>query len=839
MITFCCDLRRRGEVRGGPFNGIDFIEVIDLDAATKPWRQRIIHVHLINPPGALVLDANNVVIESTGGRAVTVTNVIMGPDPNADEPDGGLQTNVVAVEVDRPGDYAPYRLRLRQSLLDDSPPVGFDARLAEVTFSFKVECPSDFDCQASCDCGPDTPEPPPIDYLARDYDSFRTLMLDRMAQIAPDWDERNPADLGVALVELLAYVGDRISYAQDSAHTEAYIGRARRRVSMRRHARLVDYLIGEGLNARTVALIAVSADLTPLNPGDPPVLPAGTRLTTALAGTGVLLPPTFDFVDSTAVMFETMNAVVSLFAAHDRLPFYAWSDQRCCLLPGATSATLRGNFPNLQPGDILVFEEVIGPRTGIPADADRTRRQAVRLATVQTLDAANAPLTDPVTGQLITEITWDPEDALTATFCLSAETDSAHGARFIDDVSVARGNAVLIDHGLTIPVEDLGRVPHNTVARVRATTCDPCTRPDPAELPARYAPPLARSPVTQAEPVDFTAAMSLALVRDPSEARPQVFPTSDPGTLAAADWRARRDLLASGAFDNDFVVEVENDGTATLRFGDDTHGRRPPAETPFVARYRIGNGRAGNIGSDALAHIQSQHPEINGVRNPLPATGGADPETMDQVRARAPYAFRIQERAVTRDDYADVTQRDARVQRAKATFRNTGSWQTVFLTIDRIGGLAVDEPFRHDIRGFVERYRLAGRDLEVDPPRFVPLELELQVCVAPEYFRGDVEAALLSLFARGCSSGGRPGLFDPDNFTFGQTVYLSPWIAAAQKVQGVSSVTATVFQRLNDPESSGLDDAELKFDRLEIAELDNDPSHPERGVFRLNLTGGK
>jgi hypothetical protein len=717
--------------------------------------------------------------------------------------------------------------------------VGFDARLSEAAFSFKVECPSDFDCRADCNCAPDSPAPPPIDYLARDYDSFRTLMLDRMAQIAPDWGERNPADLGVALVELMAYVGDRISYAQDSAHTEAYIARARRRVSMRRHARLVDYLIGEGLNARTVALIAVSADVTPLNPGDPPVLPAGTRLTTPLAGVGVRLPPGFDFIDSKAVVFETMNDVAALFLDHDRLPFYAWGDQRCCLLPGAVAATLRGHFPNLHPGDILVVEEVIGPRTGFPADADRTRRQAVRLTVVQAFDTALSPLTDPVTGHQITEIQWDAEDALKTTFCLSAETDSAHGAKFVDDVSVARGNAVLIDHGLTIVGEDLGQVPPNTIARVVASPCDPCVRPDPAELPGRYAPTLAHSPVTQAEPVDFTVAMATVLTRNAAEAKPQVFPTSDPGTLAAVQWTALRDLLASGAFDSDFVVETENDGTATLRFGDDEHGRRPPAGTPFIVRYRIGNGRTGNIGSDALAHIQSPHPEITSVRNPLPAAGGTDPETLDQVRARAPYAFRIQERAVTRDDYAEVTQRDPRVHRAKATFRNTGSWQTVFLTIDRFGGLAVDAPFRTDIRDFVERYRLAGRDLEVDPPRFVPLELELRVCVAPDHFRGDVEAALRQLFA-GCAGGaGRSGLFDPDNFTFGQSVYLSPWIAAAQKVKGVTSVTPIVFQRLNDPDSTGLADAELKFDRLEIGQLNNDPSHPERGVFRLDMTGGK
>src|SRR4029077_7562637 len=82
---------------------------------------------------------------------------------------------------------------------------------------------------------------PEIDYLAKDYASFRQLMLDRISVLSPQWKERNPADIGIALVELLAYAGDYLSYRQDAVATEAYLGTARRRVSVRRHARLVDY----------------------------------------------------------------------------------------------------------------------------------------------------------------------------------------------------------------------------------------------------------------------------------------------------------------------------------------------------------------------------------------------------------------------------------------------------------------------------------------------------------------------------------------------------------------------------------------------------------------------
>ena len=48
-------------------------------------------------------------------------------------------------------------------------------------------------------------------------------MLDRMAVLMPAWQERNPADLGVALVEALAYSADQLSYQQDAVATEAYL----------------------------------------------------------------------------------------------------------------------------------------------------------------------------------------------------------------------------------------------------------------------------------------------------------------------------------------------------------------------------------------------------------------------------------------------------------------------------------------------------------------------------------------------------------------------------------------------------------------------------------------
>jgi len=134
---------------------------------------------------------------------------------------------------------------------------------------------------------------------------------------------------------------------------------------------------------------------------------------------------------------------------------------------------------------------------------------------------------------------------------------------------------------------------------------------------------------------------------------------------------------------------------------------------------------------------------------------------------------------------------------------------------------------------------MAGHDVEVDNPRFAFLEVEIHVCVEPDYFRADVRSVLLDVLSARAFPDGRRGVFHPDNFTFGQSVYLSPLYAAAQAVEGVASVEIKKLQRLRRESQQALDDGFLSVGRLEVARLDNDPNFPERGIFNLTVEGGK
>ncbi len=953
----CTSQRRRRQVRHEGLNGIDAIEVRE--------GHRVLRVSFLDR--APDLEPANVRIE--GGRRIT--GIRAKGVQRRDESDQDLERELDII-LDQPGDLSTYTLRLVKVDEHGHPGTealdGFDPRFAQLDFSFVAGCPSDLDCAPADDCPAPVLTEPEISYLAKDYASFRQLLLDRLALIMPGWTERHVPDIGITLVELLAYVGDYLSYYQDAVATEAYLDTARKRISVRRHVRLVDYPMHDGCNARAWVCLEVDGSL-PLQPGryffvTGPKDPEHAALT-------------MDELPSAGYeVFEPLAATpVHLSPDHNSISFYTWGDEECCLDVGATRATLEDpgteDAPklDLKAGDVLIFEEILGPRTGAPADADPAHRHAVRLT------KAEAGV-DTLYGQPIVEIGWALEDALPFPLCLSAigrppECELLHP-------SVARGNALLVDHGraitscgkaeepLTVPdaVEEQGgcasagepldpimvqpgydlrlrgrpvtqrapfplpgvvsagqaarvaEIPGRVLQRVRqlwrqagggqaldagevaelrtvfgdralAEARFPVARPrrarsaTPAEQAAavrrlllgwprllakklRWLADLARraraglelGPAELDELRDawgpdyadgleatnpvFAGAASDVLRQDPAGALPVVRLHTGPD---APDWTVRRDLLGSGPGDRHVVAELDDDGALHLRFGDGEHGRAPTPGTTFLADYRIGNGTAGNVGAEAISQVVFCGNDPGGVtkvHNPLPATGGTDPQPLAEVRLFAPDAFRHRlQRAVTAEDYATLAGQLPGLQRAAASLRWTGSWYEAQVAVDPLGTEEADERLLERVREGIFRYRRIGHDLVVQPAHYIPLLLGLRVCVLPHFLRAHVQSAVQDAFSNRRLPDGRLGFFHPDNLTFGGAVDASRLVAVAQALAGVESVEVRQLERFGEGDHGERAQGYLPLSPLEIARLDNDPAFPENGQLRLEMGGGR
>ncbi|GGO94873.1 putative baseplate assembly protein [Wenjunlia tyrosinilytica] len=472
----CGTERRRGDVRAAGGNGVDAVEVSD-DGLT------LTVTFLGKAPSPCRIGPENIRVDGgrriTGIRALEVS-VEVEEDPELDDR--------MIVRLDRAGDTSRYRLCVVEAdpygRPGEGPYPGFDPRYHCAQFTFERSCPTPFDCRSEEPCPPETRPQPVIDYTARDYDSLRRLALDRLTLTAPDWVERHAADLGVTLVELLAHTADQIGYQQDAVATEAYLDTARRRVSVRRHVRLIDYPMHDGCNARTFVT---------LETGTRTVLEAGTYRFAAVDVS--MLGPQERPDLGTAIRDEdldtvTENALLEVFEPlggcdlplrpeHNAIRFWTWGDEECHLAEGATSATLRDDWEDgerceegervlsLRPGDVLLIEEVLGPVTGAAADADPAHRQAVRLTSV-------TPLVDELYEQPVVEVTWAAEDALTFPVCVSARAGT--DCELVEDISLARGNTVLVDHGRSLTFCD--GAPEDVPVPPEPVTVSPCAPPD-------------------------------------------------------------------------------------------------------------------------------------------------------------------------------------------------------------------------------------------------------------------------------------------------------------------------------------------------------------------------
>jgi hypothetical protein len=901
----CKDDNRRKDIRAQGTNGLDYLEVSEDQTTLK--------VYFLGD-GPQDLQVDNVQIK--GGHRIRDIRVVDILITLADDPD---EDDYLEVKVDKYGDYSTYTLCLVALDEDDrqteEPYPGFDPRYFCLDFSFKVNCPSDLDCKTPEICPPEPRAEPEINYLAKDYASFRQLMFDRLAQIMPDWKERHVPDLGVALVELLAYTGDHLSYYQDAVATEAYLDTARQRISVRRHARLVDYQVHEGCNARAWICLETDED-RPLNPHDFYLITGKS-----LPVKGNILSQD-DLVNIPVTQYEVFEPLleniedpIQLKEAHNRISFYTWGDQECCLPKGTRRATLKDAWvpipdPDIDPsqektnpkaeelavedrerilqlevGQVLIFEEVLGPRTGDPADADLTHRCAVRLTSV-------VPDVDPLYDQPVLEIEWAEEDAPPFPICISTTSDPPE-CEMLEDVSVACGNVILVDHGRRMAPEDLGCVP---VDRTEAVCPDPCHPPEISYLPGKFSPHLKAPALTFHQPLFELAPASLLLTQDPRQAlpwirlhsfydsdcepdtpeptlelenpadelppdeyeeqteegrsskEPEIEPeaaTPPPNPEEETHWSPQLDLLSSYPDDPHFVAEMDDRRVTHLRFGDGELGKQPEAWSRFSAIYRVGNGPAGNVGAETISHLVFRN-LMSGiglkVRNPLPAQGGIAPESVEQVKLFAPHAFRRRlERAIIPDDYAQIVMRDFgdKIQRAAATLRWMGSWYEVLVAVDPKGSEVADSALLDEISGHLYRYRRMGHDLKVQAARYVPLLIKLRICVQEGFLRGHVKAALRAVFFNRKQSDGGLGFFHPDSLTFGEGIYLSKLVAAAQSVPGVESVTVLELERLYGGPDDEIANGILSLGPLEIARLDNDPGLPEYGRLILEMEGGR
>jgi hypothetical protein len=802
-------------------NGIDllFVRLAPAAAPTEAWLDVDFHtsVELANILAAIGGGATpHSIFPLFGGvrlRAgaaagqVRVDQVVAGAAPHQ------LQLRITPI-----GDYSSYTLSVNFA--------HFDPLLADIQFKFRPAC---FNMNCAEIAHPPAPQAlPDIDYMAKDFDSFKHTLISAMQQRVPDWSPTSEVDLDQVLIDLIAADADELSDFQDRVMNEAYLASARKRVSLARHARLMDYHIHQGNQAATWLALQVSAAL---------VLPAGFG---AWSGER--------WQDAASQIFITAADAKCDLVLND-LALYTWGGSVTALEAGATSAELALPAPlnaanaadaaalrdllNGTTPRYLLIEQELNPETGTVNGRDPGARQLLRLHN----DAAT--VFDPmagVAGEWFVRVRWDDTDKLARRYCFITHCPPKAP---IAKVSLFHGNLVAVTHGR--PFRTVLKAPGSVLA-----AADPDSFESTAE--AFYEPshwgvlgklPHAALAYRDTAPGGTTPPLSTVRVRVSGFAQ---------------DWSEQSDLIESQDDNEHFIVETDEYRVSRIRFGNGINGRALPENALVTCRYQVGEGIAGNVGNDTVSGFnRSAQPNVRRIWNPFDVVNGRAPEPVAEILRRVPEAYRARQlRAITLEDYARRAEQLPAVARAHASYAWTGSWRTVRVAIDARGTTGLAEPLRQQIAAHLDAVRLIGEDLEVRPATFVPLDIFMRVCAHPDYWPEDLRVLLEQEFSDGYTADGRSGFFHPDNWSFGQPLYVSQLIGRAMSLQGVGRVLLVSIRRLHGASGPSLatitvqpEDALLPVvDKMavrgfEIIEVANDPSRLETGRINFEIVGGR
>ncbi len=796
----------------GAFNGIKLV-LVTLEPASNPT-QAVLEVHFYNSNQISSLRNTGPaqakdIFPITGGHRnlggpltgqVQVTG-IKEPHPTEDK--------ALRLKVEPIGDYSTYTLSVVHQKMD---PV-----FSEIEFKFRPGCFNN--CPPDWEAPPEPKPDPAIDYLAKDYDSFQHTLISWMINRVPDWKPTSEADLDQVLLELFSAAADELSDYQDRVMNEAYLATARKRVSLARHARLMDYHINQGNQASTWLAMKVS------NPHK--LADQGQRLQ---VGTDK------DFTGPASVVFTTRQAVVVTTPQDQDVNFdpllndislYTWSDAVPALAAGTTSADLEFSTKMdaekvrdlIRNGKIthLLIEERLNPLTGEARGRDPSKRQLLKLLSGEKDAEAKQDLVAAPSAWFV-RVRWEEKDKLKGNYCFTVDCPGGK----VTDVSLFQGNLVQVYQGQ--PQSFIFKDPQSPITNLnelhyeRTTNQEAICRLPGGPLAYQGTPPGGETPPKSTLEVEVEVDGDREL------------------------WDEVISLIHSDTSDergDHFVVETDEEGRSLLRFGDGTNGKKLPEDATVHCTYQVARGLDGNVGADSLRDFaKGAFSAVDSCWNPFDVTNGRDPEPVDEVIRRVPEAYRYRQlRAVTLKDYVDRAEELPGVSRASARYMWTGSWRTVRVTIDPVGTTTLTPGLREGVARALDAVRLIGEDLEIRPPRFVPLDILVSLCVAPDHWPENVHFVLEQEFSDGYTPDGRKAFFHPDRWTFGQGLWASQIIGRAQSVEGVDHVISVKMRRWNEATPGTPDLIEVRPN--EILQVRNDPDHMERGFITFDLKGGR
>lgn len=263
------------------------------------------------------------------------------------------------------------------------------------------------------------------------------------------------------------------------------------------------------------------------------------------------------------------------------------------------------------------------------------------------------------------------------------------------------------------------------------------------------------------------------------------------GAQAAAElrvggilWHPVDNLLDAASHDRVYTTTIDPEGIATFGFGNGIMGAMPNAGPEGITlSYRTGLGLGGRVDAGQLNILMTRPLGVEGVANPLPSEGGADPEPLDALRQNVPLSCRTLDRVVSLDDFADFARAYGGIAKARAEWVRFPGAAKAGVVVTVAGEEAAEVPPGSTL---YDNLNAALRDSGIPYTRFRlrgyrPRYFHMAAKVKPlsDYLPDDVMAAVETALRTA---------YDFASRSFAAPVFASEVIATMQQVPGVEAV---------------------------------------------------
>lgn len=261
-------------------------------------------------------------------------------------------------------------------------------------------------------------------------------------------------------------------------------------------------------------------------------------------------------------------------------------------------------------------------------------------------------------------------------------------------------------------------------------------------------------------------------------------------------WSYVQYLVDSTASAMVYTTYLDQNGLTWVEFGDNLNGLIPSQGLLVFATYRVGNGSTGNVAGGVVGEIVNP---IDGLSIPLQSdgitfqssamSGGADPETNDQIRANAPGVFATQQRAVSPSDFTAMAQNIQGV-----TVASTVAAHATSVTVYALGPdyMPASAQLQSNILAYFDAGRtMAGVSVTCAQPALIAMDVgstgsPVQLQVSDAYLQTSVVQNVQTALT---------ALFQPPNVAFGQLLTVGEVYQVIMAVAGVEWVVVPVFAR--------------------------------------------